>query len=135
MTLPLLPFARLIPSRQLIPGDLINGLVNLLTGTASSITALAGGARSASTPSLSSAFNELTTVATNGDSACLPPAKSGLRVAVLNSGAANAQIFAAVGTTDTIQGTAGAIGVALNSGASAMYVCFKDGVWQRFVTA
>lgn len=132
MALPNLPFAIYTASKQLISGNHINNVNNLLTSFTGNLTALAGGALAGATP-LNSAFCELTVVANANDSAILPPAKVGLRICVMNSGAASAQIFA--NGTDTINGTAGATGVALANGATALYVCTKNGVWRRFISA
>lgn len=132
MSLPLLPFEVFTSGRQLLPGGVLNGLINMLTGTTSGIIATPGGTQATSIE-LKSAFNELTTVATAADGVILPAAKSGLRITVLNSGAAAAQVFA--NGDDTINGTAGNVGVALAAGACALYICVKNGVWQRFVSA
>ena len=43
------------------------------------------------------------------------------------------QVFA--NGTDTINGTAGAAGVALAAGASALYQCIVANQWKRFVSA
>lgn len=133
LTLPKLPFAIYSESKQLISGGHINRINSLLTSFLGSITATAAGTQTTSLV-LSAAFNELTTVASANDSVTLPPAKCGLRVAVTNSGGANsAQIFAS--GTDTINGTAGATGVALANAATALFICTKDGIWRRFVSA
>lgn len=135
MALPNLPFNILATSKQLISGLHINNLTYLLTGTATSITAKAGGGY-AGAPTLGSWSNELTTVATAADSVALPLAKSGLRVIVINNGAQAAAVFPQ--PTDTING--GAAGAAApgglaNAGATAMFICIKDGQWRRFVSA
>lgn len=131
LTLPSLPFGILIPSRQLLSGNRANGTAGLLTSF-SSVVAKAGGGLAGS-PILNSAFVELTAVATAADSVQLPKALTGLRVCITNSGVASAQIFA--NGTDTIQGTAGNVGVALGNGTTALYVCTKNGVWKRFISA
>lgn len=133
MGLPNLPFARYLPSRQLIAGDHINKISDLTTSFEGSITALAGGALSALTPILNAAFCELTTVASVADSVVLPKSQVGLIITVTNSGSNAAQVFA--NGTDTINGTAGNVGVALAAAATARYVCTKLGVWKRFVSA
>lgn len=131
--LPRLPFAVLTASRQLISGNHINYVNSLLSGTQTGITATASGTATNSFV-LNAAFNEITTVTTGNDGVTLPVAKSGLRVCVTNSGAGNSlQIFGS--GTDTINGTAGATGVALVQNAVAMFICTKDGVWRRFVSA
>lgn len=135
MALPNLPFPRLISSKQLIGGDLINGLIAMLTGTASGITALAGGGLSAATPALNSAFNEVTVTANNNDSVALPPAKSGLIIGVLNSGANTLAVFA--NGTDLIKvgAAAGVASVTQLTLVPNLYVCFKDGLWVRLASA
>jgi|SRR5882757_3069229 len=139
MALPNLPFPTLITSKQLISGDLVNGLVALLTGTKTGIIALAGGVWSASNAQFSSAFNELTTVASPADSYNLPPAKSGLMICITNSGANAAQIFGAL-STDTIQNgaattVAGNVGVSIAVNNTVQFISTKDGVWKRFIAA
>jgi hypothetical protein len=135
MSLPQLPFYRLPPGQRLIAGQHINGLNDILTGAITGVVALAGGGQSALTPQTNAAFTEVTTVATAADSIQLSPAKSGLRMCITNSGANSLQIFGAFGLTNTIQGVAGNVGVALAAGATAMFVCTKDNVWVRFVSA
>jgi hypothetical protein len=112
------------------------GTLPPLTNAVTGITALAGGARSAATPVLSGGFNEVTTVATATDSVCLPPAVYGMEIVVHNAAAANAmQVFAAFGTTDTINGVAAATGVAQAAGKGAIYACYADGKWTRVLSA
>jgi hypothetical protein len=130
--LPNLPFGTLISSKQLVSGNHINGFNQLLTGTATGIVALAGGGF-AGAPALNSAFNELTTVATIGDSVALPPAKSGLRVTIINSGAQQANVFPQ--PADVINAGGAGVQVTLAAAATAMFVAVKDGVWKRFVSA
>lgn len=133
MGLPILPWTPYTSSRQLISGNRINHISDLLTSFQGSITALAGGTRTANTPVLNAAFNEVTVCATDNDSVVLPVAKVGLRVEVTNSGAASLQIFG--NGTDTINATAGSVGVALAAAAAALFICTKNGVWKRFVSA
>lgn len=133
--LPRLPFGNLITSKQLISGQHINNLTALLTGTATGLTATPAGTQATSLP-LNSWSNEITVVATANDGVLLPPAKSGLRVIVMNNDAADsAQVFAS-GTDVIFPGNvAGNVGVALAAAATAMFVCTKDGRWNRFVSA
>ena len=135
MPLPNLPFGTLISSKQLVSGNHVNGFNNLLTGTATGLTATAGGS-AATSLQLNSAFNEITTVATAADGVTLPPAKSGLRIGVLNSDAADSlRVFA--NGTDLIK-IGAAAGVAQSdqaAGVPNLYVCFKDGLWVRFASA
>ena len=135
LTLPKLPFDILITSRQLVSGQHINYIGGLLTSFVGALTARAGGAQAGS-PILDAAFNEITTVTSANDSVQLPIARVGLRVCVTNSGAGNSlQIFANQAGTDTINGTAGATGVALAQNATALFICTKTGVWRRFVSS
>lgn len=129
--LPKLPFQVSTSSRQLLSGNHQNNVNSLLTSFGQ-VTALAGGALSTLTPVINNAFTELA-VANNTDSVVLPVAKVGLRCCISNPTGNSAQVFA--NGTDTINGTAGNVGVALAGGAVAMYVCTKDGVWRRFVSA
>lgn len=130
--LPVLPFGIFTQSKQLVSGLAMNRIHDLLSWFQGGVVALAGGGRAGS-PVLDGAFVEIATVASGSDSVQLPIAKAGLRVCVTNSGANTAQVFG--NGTDTIQGTAGSTGVTLAAAATAMYVCTKNGVWKRFVSA
>lgn len=130
-----LPLGNYTASKQLISGNHINYLSQLLTGSANNLTALANGGQSAATPAFSNAFNTVATVANANDSYCLPPAKSGLRICVTNSSANPMQIFGAFGLTDKINATIGATGVSLAAGATALFICSNDGQWYRFVSS
>ena len=98
------------------------------------ITATAGGTRAAAYP-LNAAFNRITTCATAADSVALPPATGGQEVTIINSGAAAAQVFAAVGTSDTINGTAGATGISLAAAGKAQFVSPGQGLWFSILSA
>ena len=80
--------------------------------SASSITAHAGGTRAAATP-ITSAITLIAVCATINDSVVLPPAMGGQVLWISNAGVAAAQIFAANGTSDTINGVAAATGIGL----------------------
>jgi len=105
------------------------------------LTAHAGGAALLATK-LSVGLNELATVATNADSAILPPAVAGLWVTVINDGAANAAIFPqqanpnnAANAADTIVPIGGgtAASSTLNSNAIVTFYCYKPGYWKATV--
>lgn len=135
MGLPNLPFAYYTASRQLISGLHINKLTDLLTSYMGKITALAGGAQAGS-PVLNGAFIDISTVATGADSVQLPVSQLGLRVLVTNDGANSVQIFGNIAEPlSYIQGTIGTTGVALASGATALFICTKANNWKRFVSA
>jgi hypothetical protein len=86
------------------------------------LTALAGGGQTGAT-ALGYGLNQVGTVASGSDSVQLPACSVGAVVYVTNDGANSMQVFGAVGRTDTINGTAGATGVAQANGAHAIYVC------------
>ena len=107
------------------------------TGIASfqnNITATAGGGRGAARPLLA-AFNRISVCATAADSVALPPATGGQEVTVINSGAASAQVFAAVGTSDTINGVAAVTGVPLAAAGKAQFVSVDVGQWFSILSA
>ena len=98
------------------------------------ITATAGGGRANAVP-LVNMVNQVTTVATAADSVALPPAYGGQTIVVVNAAATNAaQVFAAVGTSDTINGVAAATGVSLAAGKAATYVSVP-GAWYGNLSA
>lgn len=126
------PFPNFNPGRHLMDGDDLNKIGGMLGSAESGKTATAGGGRPTAYP-IVAANTQFSVVATGGDSCVLPVAYPGLRCAIQNDGAASLQVFG--NGTDTIQGTAGATGVALANGATAMYLCIVAGKWQRFVSA
>src|SRR6266705_22798 len=125
------PFPQFNAGRHLMDGNDINKIGGMLGSAESGKTATAGGGRPTAYP-IVAANTEFSTVATGGDSCVLPVAYPGLRCAITNSGAASMQVFG--NGSDTIQGTAGATGVALANGASAEYRCIVAGNWVRCVS-
>jgi hypothetical protein len=108
-----------------------------LTGTltvsaTNGITAHAGGGRT-SAVALTTVINRLGTVATAADSVVLPVAAPGLVLIVSNSTGTSAQVFAL--GSDTIDGTAGATGVALAGGKTALFSSAVAGVWHMLLSA
>lgn len=91
------------------------------------ITAFAGGGQTSAT-AMASAMNEVTTVATQGDSVRLPAATVGRVVTVLNRGAFPCQVFGA--GTDTINAIATATGVSLGVNATGLFRCSVAGNWE-----
>lgn len=119
---------------RLFNGDALNiALATPQWQNNSNIVALAGGALSANTPVLVNGVNEITTAASGGDSVVLPKAAVGLVVFVANAGASSVQVFG--NGSDTINGTAGAMGVAQANGKSALYVAADEGQWYRILSA
>lgn len=101
---------------------------------ANGITATAGGTRAAAIP-LRAAINRITTCATAADSVALPPAVGGQELTLINSGAAATQVFAAVGTSDTINGVAAATGISLAAAGKAQFVSPGAGLWFSILSA
>jgi hypothetical protein len=101
---------------------------------APAVTAHAGGTRAAAVP-LTAAMNLITVCATAADSVALPPAVGGQEVVVVNAGAAAAQVFAAVGTSDTINGVAAATGISLAAGGKDIFVSPAPGIWYGVLSA
>ena len=125
---------RLEPGKRLADDDAINNaLATPQWQTKSNITALAGGGLSASTPVLTLGANEVTTVASSGDSVVLPKAVLGAVIFVANAGANSMQVFA--NGSDTINGTAGATGVSYAAAKRVMFIAVTNGVWIANVLA
>ena len=78
---------------------------------------------------LKAAINHITVCATAGDSLALPPAVGGQMLVVINDGIADAQVFAAPGSSDTINGVAGATGMALAPSTSVLLSAPGHHVW------
>jgi hypothetical protein len=108
--------------------DAIGGLQNI--DASGALTAKAGGGQTGATQ-LINGVNEVTTVASAADSVQLPPAIAGAIVPVANSGAESMTVYGKEGRTDTIDGTAGATGVAQASGADNLYFCARTGFWRK----
>jgi hypothetical protein len=125
------PFPLYNPGRQLIQGEDFNQISGAFSSSSGN-TAHAGGGITLAYM-INAAFVQFSVVATGGDSCVLPKAYPGLEITIQNDGAASLQVFA--NGTDTINGTAGATGVALANGATALYSCVLVGQWKRFVSA
>lgn len=98
------------------------------------IVAFAGGGQTNAVP-LISVLNNVVTVASASDSVSLPKSYSGFQVFIQNSGANSVRIFAnpssslPSGVQDTINGTAGATGILIAAGKTAILSCFTTGAW------
>jgi len=123
-----------LPGPRLIDGQLVGNLMggqNFLAKTG--LTALAGGGRTGATSLAGAAVVEVSTVATAADSVVLPDAIPGSVLCVRNSCAQSMTVYAL--GSDTINGTAGATGVAQANATSAVYFCPADGEWFRVLSA
>lgn len=132
LTLGSSPFPQFNSGRHLMDGGEINKIGGMLGSADSAITATANGGRPTAY-AIKAANSQISVCATGADSVVLPVAYPGLRCAIQNDGAASCQVFA--NGTDTINGTAGSVGVALANGATAEYRCILTGQWKRFVSA
>lgn len=122
---------------QAVDGTWLLGLASGQNQVYSSgITAHAGGTQAACyslTPQ--AAQYEVDTVASGGDSICLPFAIPGTDLNVRNAGAQSMNVFGQAGnnlltsTTDTINGTAGSTAYALTSQNNMECFAAKAGAW------
>lgn len=128
------------PTGQAISFDPGVGMFNighLASGngfSATTVTAHAGGTRALAVP-LNGACSLIAVCATSADSVSVPPAMGGQVMWVANGGAASAQIFAANGTADTINGVAAATGIALGAGKSITLFSPLQGAWFGVLSA
>lgn len=118
-------------------GSALNAAVgNGLRNYQDAITALAGGGATGA-PLLALGVNKVTVVATGADSVIMPMSGTALGGAVFvsNQGASSLQVFAnpasslPSGVLDTINGTAGATGVAVANGKTAIFWSTAAGAW------
>ena len=120
MTIPSGPVPRFTRGRQLAEGSDLDKLSLMIGGSGVPLTAHAGGGKALATP-ITSTNAIVGTVATAADSVILPQGYAGLRVFVINDGAAAMQVFGA--GTDTINDVATATGVSHAQNLAALYVC------------
>lgn len=113
-----------------------------------SVTAFAGGGQASATDiggvtaqGYQAALVEIRVVGTAGDSCKLPAAIAGKTLAVYNSTATSANIYAspstnrATGSTDSINGGANNAAYALAANKAALFFCPRDGIWAAILTA
>lgn len=94
------------------------------------ITAAALGTQAAATP-LTTAMNNVNTVAGANDSVMLPPATAGKMVLVANPSAATLDVYADIDSPlDQINGTIGTTAYSMTTGKNAMFFCPADGRWR-----
>ncbi len=101
-------------------------LANPKVSTQNGIVAKAGGTITGAS-AITATFSQVSTSANSGDSVLLPAAKVGAYYVIFNAGANPIQVFAT--GTDTIDGTAGATGVALANAKRCIYICIDQGIW------
>lgn len=91
------------------------------------MTALAGGGQANGLVTLTEQLNRVTTVATLGDSVCLPPATAGQSIVVTNAGANAMDVFPFVG--DAINALAVNVALRLNVQTTLRIECPVAGIW------
>jgi hypothetical protein len=129
MTLPT-PFQ---PGPRLIDGlDLNRALGYLSAAYASGIVAKAAGTVANSTL-ITETFSQIDSVVSAADGILLPAAIPGKFFLIQNHGGNSMTVFAAGGST--INGTAGATGVAHADGKAALYFSAKAGQYYRLLSA
>lgn len=98
----------------------------LIAPAANALTAHAGGGQGSALP-LTYEINNVTTVATAGDSVALPTSVAGMEVIIINDAANSMQVFGA--GTDTVDDVATATGVAQIGKSVVLYTCPVAGKW------
>lgn len=94
------------------------------------VTALAGGANSASTPIMSSGVNVVSVCASAGDSVVLPAnMPQGARVSVYNIAAATCDVFPNAGATINAAAANAELGIATLTGATFVQVGTTGLTW------
>lgn len=114
-----------LPGPRLIDGNDLNKMFILdLASAEDAITAHAGGGQAAAYQ-LTAARNRVSVCATTNDSVALPPASIGASVTIRNDGAQSLQVFTKLGDLSTINGTAGATGVAVAAASTLTLCCYS----------
>ena len=101
-------------------------------GDTFAVTALAGGGQASATQ-LAHEISRIGTCATSGDSVKLPIGRQGMRILILNQGAASCDVFPQTGATIDDLGINTAKALAVNS--TLMCVSFGPSDWETFTLA
>ena len=101
-------------------------------GATGVITAFAGGGQASAT-ALTKGLNNVTTVATAGDSVKLPVPEQGLYIVVKNSGATALDIFPTTGTS--IDALAANLAVRISPSSTAIFFAKSTTVWESNIDA
>lgn len=137
-------FSSFTPGFRLVDGGQLATMVKLQYSATSGLTALAGGGQPGATL-LSAAINEISTVATTGDSVMLPLGLPGMAVIAINDGANTMQVYGQAtnpntGVGDTIAANNSTTQAATTTGVSqasakvASYLCFAAGKWKQLLS-
>ena len=107
-------------TKDLVVGGMWKGTANAILGTSTTlagVTALAGGANSASTPQLSSVVNVVSVCATGGDSVRIPLGELGDEVFIRNNGAASCNVLPQAGGAFNLGSADAAFAVGISKSA------------------
>ena len=96
------------------------------------VVAFAGGGQASAT-ALTAEFNNITTVATAGDSVKLPTATVGAKITVKNSGATAVDIFPFA--SDAIDALAVNLAVRIQPGSTAVFSAITSALWESSIDA
>jgi hypothetical protein len=121
------------PGKTLAYNDFLQNCIKNKNGASSTYSITAAGTTQATAVQLNSVFNEVDTVA-SGTGVNLPNSAGKNNVpyqfcVIYNNGANALAVYAAQGTSDTINGTAGATGITMNAGSAALFASAQKGVW------
>lgn len=124
--------ARLIASRQLVSGALINDMNDALY---SFQQLLAAGVAQVDAALINAANLEILSGSANNAGAKMPVSYPGAKVDILNNSLNTSVIYG--NGTDTIQttGTTFAASITMATLVSIRLFCIKQGLWQRIITA
>lgn len=126
MTAAVIPQNGLLPGQRLADDDvLIAALANPKFSTQTGLTA-AGTTRATSLQLNNVRIQNITTAAASSG-VTLPVGNAGTQIIIFNNGASACQVYALA--SETIDGIAGATGVALSNAARCSYYCTAQGVW------
>lgn len=124
-----------VPGFQEPLGENLNtAATSAMVSVQDTITATASGTQ-ANAFVLKAIASRVNTVGTSGDSVQIPFAVAGMQRIIRNDSATSLTVYSpvgnnpATGTTDTINGTAGATGVAVAGNKQANFICFTNGAW------
>jgi hypothetical protein len=112
-------------------GRWLRELQTELFGTASALTAFAGGGQGSATP-ITTANAHFGTVATAGDSAKLPATAVGITRNVVNATATSMNVFPATG--EAINALSANAAYAIAAGKTVSFTCYITGKWHALLS-
>lgn len=136
-------FSSFVSGSRLVDGGDCLLLARMIGQATSGITALVGGGLSSATPVLNIGLSEVDTCATDSDSVQLPPAIPGSSITVWNATGHTLAVFGCgsnlnnSNTADVIasaSSNATATSQTIATTKTAVFNCFKAGVWKMMLT-